>query len=142
MQQLPFQYTKRRLVLAIAELKSDIASVRMMHAAREIRRLLLEQHYRPDQPRAPAGTDIGGQWIIDLGSARQQRLAEGDRVNVAQIGDPPRYRIDLGEEDGKGGHGGSEHVARTRMQLKKIMDDIRFRVRQPDGSVTYHAHLA
>lgn len=41
------------LRLATAELKLDS----LIHA--------LERWYRPDQPRAPRGTPIGGQWIRD-----------------------------------------------------------------------------
>jgi hypothetical protein len=44
--------------LALAELRSHLLFKRVMALA-------LELHYRPDQPRAPAGTPIGGQWIDD-----------------------------------------------------------------------------
>jgi hypothetical protein len=34
----------------------------------------LERWYRPDQPRAPRGTPIGGQWIDDGGGRRSERI--------------------------------------------------------------------
>lgn len=36
----------------------------------------LERRYRPDQPRAPRGTPIGGRWILDTGRTL-------DRIHVA-----------------------------------------------------------
>lgn len=42
-----------RIELAILELKLDA----LLRA--------LERFYRPDQPRAPRGTPIGGQWVRD-----------------------------------------------------------------------------
>jgi hypothetical protein len=39
----------------------------------------LERRYRPDQPRAPRGTAIGGQWVSDVG-AIATATSHGTRV--------------------------------------------------------------
>lgn len=89
MQHFPLHRMKRQLILAIAELKSEIAYIRVMQAARELRRVLLEQRYRPDQPRIPAGNPDGGQWTDDGTSDVQSRIS----VAIAQTlsGQPPSY---------------------------------------------------
>ncbi len=99
----------------------------------------LERRYRPDQPRAPAGSPIGGQWIADVGG---DAPASSEPQRVAQRGDQPRYRIDLAAEDAKGGHGYRKHVGRTRQQLRAVMSASLRRVRYPDGSVEYFWHPA
>jgi len=49
----------------------------------------LERRYRPDQPRAPRGTPIGGQWVPD-GSGRSGnrriRLALAGRLMLQKVG--------------------------------------------------------
>jgi hypothetical protein len=62
-----------------------ISAVRFATLEMKLGRLVraLEWRYRPDQPRAPAGTAEGGQWIDDFFIANQQELAGSERVRVA-----------------------------------------------------------
>jgi hypothetical protein len=53
----------------------------------------LEQHYRPDQPRAPAGTPIGGQWVKDPSG----RAMPPARTNVALAGKLLVERVGIGD---------------------------------------------
>jgi hypothetical protein len=52
---------RRTLVRAICIVQSETAAMTFRIAARGLAGL--EARYRPDQPRAPRGTPIGGQWI-------------------------------------------------------------------------------
>ncbi len=54
--------------LATAELKLEALLRALQHDQLALR-------YRPDQPRAPRGTPIGGQWIDDPASASRPRSA-------------------------------------------------------------------
>ncbi|WP_375449556.1 hypothetical protein [uncultured Devosia sp.] len=69
------------------ELRAAIVDLRLYLALRRFGRVVDEmvRKYRPDQPRTPQGVPEGGEWTIDLGSARQRRLA-AERIRVAQIG--------------------------------------------------------
>lgn len=44
---------------------------RIVLSALQIRRDLIVRKYRPDQPRAPAGTSEGGQWIGEGSATRR-----------------------------------------------------------------------
>jgi hypothetical protein len=48
----------------------------------------LERRYRPDQPRAPKGTPIGGRWIRDGSqpSDRRKRTAMAGRLILDRVG--------------------------------------------------------
>ena len=74
-----------RIGLLTSIILHETAAMRVMTAARA-----LEQYYRPDQPRVPAGTPEGGQWT-DAGSSRDDRqdtaLAApliGQRVGIVE----------------------------------------------------------
>lgn len=58
----------RRLVLAIRLASLELRVATIIHE--------FERRYRPDQPRAPRGTPIGGQWVFDGGR-------QGDRLSGA-----------------------------------------------------------
>lgn len=134
----------------------EVHILRMRLELRQIRRELIEQRYRPDQPRAPRGTPIGGQFIDDpLGAGQNNRLIESfpptlpsrePAHHVAQIDTPSRpksfYFVDLREEDRKGGHGFAEHVGRSRRQLLQVMEQFRYKITLANGTTEYHWHAA
>lgn len=140
----------------LENIRMEVHILRMRLELRQIRRELIEQRYRPDQPRAPRGTPIGGQFIDDpLGAGQSNRLLERfpptrpsrePAHHVAQIGTPSRpksfYFVDLREEDRKGGHGFAEHVGRSRRQLLQVMEQIRYKTTLPDGTEAYRWHEA
>ncbi|WP_156461125.1 RNase A-like domain-containing protein [Devosia sp. Root436] len=70
--------------------------------------------FNPDQPRAPAGSAMGGQWI-DSGPTAE--VPTRVRVAVSAFDNPGLYYVDLEREDIKGGHGFAKHVARSNTQL-------------------------
>ena len=81
------------------------------------------------QPRPATGskgTPIGGQWIVDPSSARQQALRDG-RVQVAQIvRNPGFYQIDLAIEEYRGppnnrGHTIARHVGKSAEELADLL---------------------
>ena len=85
----------------------------------------LKAGFDPNQPRVPAGNPRGGQWT----EAGPAALGE-DETELAQ-GEPLRgYRIDLGQEEARGGHTIAEHVGkspgyltdRVRREAARIMD--------------------
>lgn len=95
------------------ELEICLADLRLTLAQRRFARALgdLVRKYRPDQPRMPSGVPEGGQWTIDLGSARQRRLA-AERVRVAQLNGTGL--VDLRDHEGiNGAHAISDHVGKT-----------------------------
>lgn len=47
------------------QIQTEAAAQKVLRVLREIRTRKLQEKYRPDQPRAPRGTPIGGQWIDD-----------------------------------------------------------------------------
>lgn len=53
---------RRRLILAVNRVRLETAATRVHVAAARLG-WHLERRYRPDQPRAPRGAPIGGQWI-------------------------------------------------------------------------------
>ncbi|MBI4923904.1 MAG: hypothetical protein HY834_19395 [Devosia nanyangense] len=59
-------------------LEHENAVARFDLTIRAFRRALLEQRYRPDQPRVPAGRPEGGEWTR-VGTGR------GDSVGVAEV---------------------------------------------------------
>jgi hypothetical protein len=90
--------------------------------------------YSPDQPRVPSGDEDGGQWtdgggggsssrassrarVADTGTMNNAGEEEGS-VRLAQAEEPPSYRIDMREHEGRnGGHTIAEHVARSDSYL-------------------------
>lgn len=78
-----------------------------------LRYAVLKAGYDPIQPRAPAGTRIGGQWIATGTNADTERM----RVAASAYDNPGLYYVDLAKEELKGGHGFSKHVARSDTQL-------------------------
>ncbi len=132
------RYEIRSLTL---HLRYEIATDRFRKVLYRLREAAAEQKYRADQPCAPKGTPIGGQWIVDPSSARQQAL-RNDRVLVAQARDEAFYHIDIRLEDAKGGHGWHKHVERSKTQLRAVMDAERLVVRLPNGGSELHFHEA
>lgn len=78
-----------------------------------LRHALLKAGCDPNQPRAPAGTSIGGQWIA------AGALSDAERVLAAASAydNPGLYYVDLAKEELKGGHGFSKHVGKSDTQL-------------------------
>lgn len=146
----------RRVSAVIDELQLQVRMLRLRLELRRMRQELLEQRYRPDQPRAPRGTPIGGQFIDDPnGPGQDRRLVERfpparplrePAYHIAQIGTPPRprsfYFVDLRDEDRKGGHGFAEHVGRSRRQLLQVMEKFHYKTSLPDGTEVYFWHKA
>jgi hypothetical protein len=68
-------------------MKAAAGEARFYLAASMLKSALLERRYRPDQPRAPAGSAVGGQWIVDIGSVSRRierlRVAEVDVESIA-----------------------------------------------------------
>jgi hypothetical protein len=96
-----------------------------------------EMHYRPDQPRVPAGGPEGGQWTSGGGggTAPSDQAGDDDRVTlVADNRDPRRYTVDLYEEEGYG-HTLRDHVAKTEDELLAAIESERTEVRTPFGLI-------
>ena len=129
---------QRLLRTATAWLRGEVAWTRLMAVPRNL--AFLEGRLRPARPRPPRATPQGGQWIED-NSKPAVRTTE-DRIAANET--PQRYFIDLEEEDRKGGHAYQDHVAKTRADLLKVMNDPRYYYRAPlgDGSVAYIYHPA
>jgi hypothetical protein len=72
---LKAEQTRRELL----RLRADHASIQMSFALLKLG-YVLRRKYRPDQPRVPAGTPDGGQWIND-GSNRKPSTGPGDGRN-------------------------------------------------------------
>jgi HK97 family phage portal protein len=84
--------------------------------------------YSPDQPRVPAGNPDGGQWT----SGREGGEAAGDESGSGSNGGEANdveitpvsqdndgsYRVDLLEEEERGGHVIREHVGKSESYLK------------------------
>lgn len=89
----------------------NINALRVSVKLLRLRRALFTAGYDASQPRAPAGSAIGGQWV-GAGTA--------DRVHVAvsAFDNPGLYYVDLAEEEDKGGHGYSKHVGMSSGYLK------------------------
>jgi len=68
------------LRLFILRLRCAAAESRMTAAL-----LALERHYRPDQPRVPAGAPEGGQWTSD-GSAPARHVALAGNLIAQRVG--------------------------------------------------------
>lgn len=98
------------LAICCADLRLYLVQRRFVRALGE-----LVRKSRPDQPRVPRGVPEGGEWTIDLGSARQQRLA-AERVRVAQVNG--MGLVDLRDHEGiEGAHGIAEHVGKSDAYL-------------------------
>lgn len=132
------------------EWRIAVADFRLCLAQRRFGRALddLVRKYRPDQPRVPKGTpDIGGEWTIDPGSARQRRLA-AERVRVAQAGGSiDLYSVNLLAEEFKGppgnqGHSVERHVGKSGEELVALLADTRRVVAQTPTELTYRAKKA
>ncbi|WP_323012987.1 RNase A-like domain-containing protein [Devosia sp.] len=114
--------TTRQSTLALfwrfAALHVAVKLARLDHAVRKA-------GFNPSQPRAPAGSPIGGQWVA-AGTS-------GDRIHVAvsAFDNPGLYSVDLAKEELKGGHGFSKHVARSDTQL--IAYQWQQRLERPDS---------
>lgn len=126
-----------RLHSMTLQLKSDLAFRHMAWRFEAFREALIEEKYRPDQPRAPRGTPDGGQWILDPSSARQQRLRD-ERVLVAQNRPTSFYSVDLEREESgnKRSHAFSRHVGKSFPSLVAELDRTRKVRVDPDGTAT------
>ena len=54
-----------RLTVLRNQICDEVAAQKFLRVGRAILARMEEAKYRPDQPRAPRGTPIGGQWIDD-----------------------------------------------------------------------------
>ncbi len=87
----------------VLKMRSDLAWTRFLVA--ELRAYLtLKAGFDPNQPR-----DDDGRWT-DTG-------ASGGRVMVAQAETPDRYKVNLAEEEARGGHAIRRHVGRSDIDL-------------------------
>lgn len=90
-----------------------IAAWRVRLKMLRLRLAMLKAGYDPNQPRAPAGTSIGGQWIA------AGVIPDAERILVATstYDNPGLYYVDLAKEELKGGHGFSKHVGKSNTDL-------------------------
>ena len=104
-------------------IKSDFAFDRFLRAL-ALRATQRKAGFDPDQPRVPAGNSDGGQWTSDGGSGAGRNdptvLSDATADNVFEPGtrlaaddSAASYRIDLKEEEARGGHAISAHVNRS-----------------------------
>lgn len=93
------------LLWRFAALHVAVKLARLDHAVRKA-------GFNPSQPRAPAGSPIGGQWVAAGTSDGRIHVA------VSAFDNPGLYYVDLAEEDRKGGHGFSKHVGKSAGYLK------------------------
>jgi hypothetical protein len=93
------------------ELRSGLAYIRLLVADLRLH-LELKAGFNSDQPRDDHGrwTDTGG------GSG-------GGGVRVAQANDVERYRVDLLEEEQKGGHTIAKHVRKSKETVAGYVRD-------------------
>ena len=90
----------------------------------------LERHYRPDQPRVPAGNSGGGRWTGDGSGGNTSRREDiamnfdqspqhASQSDVNRVQDRG-YDVDLLEEERgiHGGHAIRDHVGKTEENLK------------------------
>ncbi|MBI4923899.1 MAG: hypothetical protein HY834_19370 [Devosia nanyangense] len=80
-----------KIMRATRWLEHENAVARFTLTIRAFRRALLEQRYRPDQPRVPAGRPEGGEWTV-VGSRPE------DRTDVAIAGNLIAQRVGLGDK--------------------------------------------
>lgn len=79
---------------------------------------MLKAGYNPNQPRMPAGSPTGGQWVDGVPAASAPARV---RVAVSAFDNPGLYYVDLEREDRKGGHGFSKHVGKSAGYLKAYL---------------------
>ena len=92
-----------RLSLRLAALKIEVAYIRCESTLRA---------FNPAQPRIPAGNSNGGQWTAGDGSGGSPANVGSGLVFVGNQ-DGGRYRVDLRQEEDRGGHALREHVQKT-----------------------------
>jgi hypothetical protein len=56
----------------IEEMELKYLELKLNHMQREMWAWFLKQGFDPNQPRAPRGTPIGGQWILDLNQVTEK----------------------------------------------------------------------
>lgn len=81
----------------------------------------LRAKFNPDQPRVPAGNPDGGQWTGGGGSGEGEGESNSPIVLVSDDDRNP-YRVDLLEEEDRGGHAISEHVNKRESYLKQRVE--------------------
>jgi CDI toxin RNase A-like protein len=102
-------------------IKSDLAFENFRRAFKSYAQ---QRKYSPDQPRVPAGNPDGGQWTSGGGEGAGRNdptvLSDATADNVFEPGtrlaadnSAASYRIDLQEEEARGGHAISAHVNRS-----------------------------
>jgi HK97 family phage portal protein len=81
----------------------------------------LRAKYDPNQPRVPAGNSDGGQWTSggggEGGTSEDDESSDSEITLVSQD-DDSSYRVDLLEEQERGGHPIDEHVGKSDAYLK------------------------
>ncbi len=78
--------TTRDVIIAF---KLATAEMKLQALIRALQHYRLALRYRPDQPRAPRGTPIGGQWIDDGGpDGRLRKLTAELGVRILAWKDP------------------------------------------------------
>jgi hypothetical protein len=119
----------------VLALRAANARVRIMLADLKFELALraLGRKYSPDQPRVPAGNPDGGQWTdgggeqsrderVVLSDASPDPVVPGAQYAAARSG----YRVDLLEEESRGGHTMEKHVNRSPealiAQVREIFD--------------------
>lgn len=88
----------------------------------------LEQKYRPDQPRVPAGSSGGGRWTSGAGGAAIAATPEtalegagGLLQEIANRPPPPRGPVSLTREEAEGGHAVRDHVGKSNGDLVRTL---------------------
>ncbi len=78
--------------------------------------------YDPNQPRVPAGNSNGGQWTDggggEGGSGSSGNEASDSEITRVSQDNETSYRVDLLEEEERGGHAVKEHVGKSESYLK------------------------
>ena len=89
--------------------------------------------FSPEQPRADAGNSDGGQWVDAGGGSggftdsRVLSDATPDNLalpgaRLAQNDGSERYRVNISEEDARGGHTVKDHVGKSDDELLTILE--------------------
>src|SRR4051812_13251888 len=87
-------------------LRAQLALVRLERA--------LWRKYRPDQPRVPAGNGRqSGRWRSEDNSAGESSTRDVGRTRIAQNDTLRRYSVNLSEEEARGGHTITRHIAKS-----------------------------
>ncbi len=94
---------------SLTNLHLDLATLRLLRALKR---------FNPQQPRVPAGSPNGGQWASGgNGSGAISSSGDAALTPVGYREESRRFKVDLQEEEARGGHAMREHVGKTEAEL-------------------------